>query len=91
MEYIDISGLSKENARKLILEREQYYLDFIFSIDEPNIYNILEIAGSSLGNKHTEESLAKMIGRINPAKSRTKMCLAKAGEKHPMFGRTHSV
>ena len=75
----------------MILEREQYYLDFIFSINELNTYNILEIAGSSLGYKHTEESLAKMTGRINPAESRTKICLAKAGEKHPIFGRTHSV
>jgi len=29
LEYIDISNLSKVNARKLILEREQYYLDLL--------------------------------------------------------------
>ena len=38
-----------------VLEREQYYLDRI----KPE-YNIVEKAGSTLGYKHTEESLAKM-------------------------------
>lgn len=49
LEYIDISNLSKEDARKLILEREQYYLDFLV----PQ-YNILKIAGSQLSIYHTE-------------------------------------
>jgi group I intron endonuclease len=56
LEYIDISNLSPEEARKLILLREQYFLDCIFSVDEPNTYNILKIAGSLLGFKHTDES-----------------------------------
>ncbi len=38
-----------------VIEREQYYLDLI----KPE-YNIVEKAGSTLGYKHTEESLAKM-------------------------------
>jgi O6-methylguanine-DNA--protein-cysteine methyltransferase len=38
-----------------LLEREQYYLDNL----KPD-YNIVEIAGSTLGYKHTEESLKKM-------------------------------
>jgi len=38
-----------------ILEREQYYMDLL----KPE-YNIVEIAGSTLGYKHTPESLAKM-------------------------------
>lgn len=54
------------------LEREQYYLDSL----NPG-YNILKKAGSSLGYKHTEETIAK-IG------------LALKGEKHPMFGNFHS-
>jgi len=29
LEYIDISNLTKDEARKLILLREQYYLDFL--------------------------------------------------------------
>lgn len=42
---------NKEN----VLEREQYYLDLL----KPE-YNIVERAGSTLGYKHTPESLAKM-------------------------------
>lgn len=37
-----------------VLEREQYYLDLL----KPK-YNILTTAGSSLGYKHTQETLAK--------------------------------
>lgn len=60
LEFIDISNLSLEESKNLILKREQYYLDIIFSVDEPNTYNILQVAGSLLGYKHTKESLAKM-------------------------------
>lgn len=38
-----------------VLKREQYYMDLL----KPQ-YNIVEIAGSTLGYKHTPESLAKM-------------------------------
>lgn len=38
-----------------VLEREQYYLDLL----KPR-YNIVEKAGSTLGYKHTPESLEKM-------------------------------
>jgi group I intron endonuclease len=49
LEYIDTTDLSKDKAKELILCREQYYLDML----EPEI-NILKLAGSSLGYKHTE-------------------------------------
>jgi hypothetical protein len=60
LEYIDIPNLSKEESKKLILSREQYYLDLIFlcSEDKTNTFNILPTAGSSLGYKHTEGTLA---------------------------------
>ena len=57
LEYLDIFNLSKEKAQILILEREQYYLDLIFLVNEPNIYNILMKAGSSLGYKYFPEIL----------------------------------
>jgi len=60
IEFIDITNLSKKEARKLILGHEQFYLDLIFSQDEPNTYNINPIAESRLGSKHIEDSLAKM-------------------------------
>lgn len=54
------------------LEREQYYLDSL----NPE-YNILKKAGSSLGYKHTEKTIAKMV-------------LAHKGDKHHMYGKLHS-
>lgn len=45
-------------APKECIEREQYYLDYL----NPE-YNIFKIAGSSLGHKHTEETLAKFKER----------------------------
>ena len=41
-----------------LIKREQYYLNTI----KPE-YNILRVAGSSLGYKHSEEALAKIIAR----------------------------
>jgi group I intron endonuclease len=84
LEFIDISGLSKEGSRELILSREQCYLDLIFEADKLNTYNLLKIAGSSLGYKHTEESLAKISGVNSPFFSRT-------GLDHPNYGKTHSA
>ena len=39
----------------VVIEREQYYIDLL----QPE-YNILKVAGSFFGYKHTEETLAKM-------------------------------
>lgn len=44
LEYIDITNLSVEEKRKLILIREQFFLDSL----KPG-YNLLKVAGSSLG------------------------------------------
>lgn len=44
----------------VLLERENYYLKLL----EPK-YNILKIAGSRLGAKHTEETLAKFRARVD--------------------------
>jgi hypothetical protein len=51
-----------------LLEREQYYLDLL----KPD-YNILKIAGSSLGYKHTKEVLLKMKNCIASIEARKKM------------------
>jgi hypothetical protein len=100
LEYIDISNLSKDKAKALILGQEQYYIDSLM----PE-YNILKIAGNSLGYKHSLETLIKMSGENHPMFGRTGpnlgktlstetlalMSLAKSGENHPMYGRTHST
>jgi group I intron endonuclease len=88
LEYIDITGLSKEEARKLILEREQYYLDLIFLDDEPNTYNILKEAGSSLGYIHLAETKAAISEALKGENSTN---FGKTGEEHPMYGKSHSA
>jgi group I intron endonuclease len=81
-EFINISNLSKGDARKLIIEREQFYLNLL----NPE-FNILNTAGSSLGFNHSPVTLALMseakTGKNNPM-------YGKKGENNPMFGRTHS-
>lgn len=79
LEYINISNLDKNKIKDLILEREQYYIDTL----NPE-YNILKVAGNSLGYKHLEESLIKMSGSNNPM-------FGKTGENNPFFGKTHSI
>lgn len=63
MEYIEISNLTKAEARKLILEREQQ----LFFIDTLNPkYNLLKIAGSLLGFKLSYESKLKIsLSKVN--------------------------
>lgn len=75
LEYVNISNLSLEDARKLILEREQNYLDECHA-KKVITYNILKIAGSSLGHIHIPET-------------KEKMSAVKKGKAHPLFGKTH--
>ena len=49
----------------LQLRREQHYLDILFKLPAHLRYNFNPTAGSTLGYKHTEESLAKMSGANN--------------------------
>jgi group I intron endonuclease len=87
LEYINIENLSKEKARLLILEREQYYLDSIFKETESNTYNILTTAGSSLGYSHSLEIRAKIRKALSDPLIRAKMSEAKKGENNHMFNK----
>jgi hypothetical protein len=55
LEVVNVEGLTSAEARVLLLEREQHYIDLL----EPE-YNILKIAGSNLGNKMSSETKAKI-------------------------------
>lgn len=67
------------------IQREQYYLD-LFDFD----YNILEKANSSLGYKHTSETISKMKGRKNLlGYKHTEETLAKLRENQT--NKNHSV
>lgn len=76
------------------INREQYYLDLC----EPE-YNILKIAGSSLGYKYSEESRVMMssshAGKKHSEETRAKISSSqktvnRLGEKNPMFGKARS-
>jgi group I intron endonuclease len=83
-----------------LLEREQYYLDLL----KPE-YNILKIAGSSLGFKQSEDTKAKiskslkgiyvgknsaLFGRVHSEETKALMSIKKLGDKNHNFGRTLS-
>jgi len=72
------------------INKEQYFIDLL----KPE-YNLLPKAGSSLGYKHTEESLAKMaasrLGKIHSYETRAKIGEAVMGKNHPMFGKPRAI
>jgi group I intron endonuclease len=80
--------------------REQHYLDKF----NPQ-YNILNIAGSSLGFKQSEETKLKiskalkgiytgdksaLFGRFHTEETKKIMSLSKKGENNPLYGKTHN-
>lgn len=81
-EYIEIWNLSKDEARKLILGKEQHYIDSL----SPH-YNINPTAESRLGSRHTEETKSLMrkikIGENNPMYGLTHSAESKAKMKNP--------
>jgi len=85
LEYLDVSDLSVKEARKLILEREQHFID-LFS----PTYNINPIAGSRLGAKHTAETISKMSGENNHFYGKTHTIETKASISRSLSGKTHS-
>jgi len=89
LEYIDITNLSLEEVRLLILLREQEYIDTL----KPK-FNICSTAGSRLGIKASAETKAKMkenhprgmLGRSHSAETKAKISKAMSGENSSNFG-----
>jgi group I intron endonuclease len=83
----------EEFKNRLVFGREQYYLNTLLFAQEyinkkDNIfleigYNLAPTASSTLGYRHSEESISKMTGKNNPMYGRT-------GETASFFGRKHS-
>jgi group I intron endonuclease len=75
--------------RELAVIQEQYWIDLI----KPE-YNILKFAGSSLGYKHTEESIEKMrnsaLGRKHTEEVKSFMSESRKGENNSFFGKKHT-
>ena len=57
-----------EKVKGIILSREQYYINLL----KP-LYNLLQTAGSPLGYKHTEETLAKFRNRVHTEETKKKI------------------
>jgi group I intron endonuclease len=73
--YINFSlDILEYTEKDILLEREQYYIDLI----NPQ-YNNLTIAGSSLGYKHTKDTLAKFDIRKVSDSTRTNLAKAATG------------
>lgn len=78
---------------EVLIEQEQHYFDKL----KPE-YNVLRIAGSVKGYKHTEEAKRKIScanaislkDRIIPEETRRKMSISKTGEKNSFYGKKHS-
>jgi group I intron endonuclease len=99
--YSNFSVTVLEYCNKFdLLVREQYYFDIL----SPQ-YNILKIAGSSEGFKHSEETKAKiskalkgvyigeksaLFGHLIAEETKKQMSLKKAGESNPLYGKTHN-
>lgn len=55
LEIVNVDNLNSTEARIMLLDREQYYIDLL----KPD-YNILKVAGSNLGAKMSPETRAKI-------------------------------
>ncbi len=80
----------------IIIEREQHYLDLL----KPK-YNILKIAGSRLGFKHSEVTIKKMsiknkgngnpmYGKTHTEETKLNMSIGRKSFNNPMYGKTHT-
>ena len=88
LNYIDVSNLSLDEAKTLILQSEQHYIDTL----RPK-YNILKIAGSLLGREHSLKtrrlmSIAKK-GKSFSNEHKIKLSIVKLSENNPLYGKSH--
>jgi group I intron endonuclease len=89
-EIIDINN--KEQLRKILLEREQYWLNKLNPYDNIG-YNILKTAGSNLGkivSSETKEKLRKLqLGRKRSDETRLKISNAQKSREHKPLTEEH--
>jgi len=72
--------------RSEVISRENYYINLL----KPE-YNILQVAGSSLGYKPSEETKNKIrLSLLGKSSGENNPMFGLLGEKHPRFGGTHS-
>jgi len=78
--------LIPDATRESVLALEQHVMDTL----NPE-YNILKVAGSSAGYKHSEEHNSRisetMVGHSMPESTKAKISVSMAGELNPNFGK----
>ncbi len=90
--------LNSQEARKTLLEKEQFYLDILF-LTYPSIkLNLANVAGTTLGLKHSEQFRLNRTGKLNPmyGKVFSPEFLAmqikdKNGPLNPQYGKVKSM
>jgi group I intron endonuclease len=89
--------MTTENFKNILLERENYWIDFLKSNNRDYGYNIRKEASSNLGMKLTEEQIQKVSGKNNhnfgkPMLEETKQKLREInyGENSPHYGEKQS-
>lgn len=98
---LEICGDTNAVSKESYLKREQFYIDWAFQIYVDKVYNILTVAGSSLGYQHNAESLAimseikskeknPMYGKPKSAEFMYHATKNRDGANNPMFGKTKS-
>ena len=90
-------GLLKQVSKKFILEREQYYLDILFTKYLDRKLNLSPTAGTTLGFKHTSIFKLNRKGSLNPMFGKTfsseffsMQTRDRKGKNNPMFGTVKS-
>jgi group I intron endonuclease len=72
-------------------EREQFYLDWLFSLASEFRYNFCPDAGTKLGTQQTEETKQKiseaLTGRTISEETKAKMSESHKNTPHPFTGR----
>ena len=98
-----IEILPEDSSREYVLEREQFYIDQTNCLDSHIGYNIAPKAGSRLGSKHSEETIAYIKNRMNDPEVRAKISkgrrenppvLSDEGRKHikeALIGNQHGL
>jgi hypothetical protein len=86
-------GSLQQVSKKFILEREQYYLNILFTKFLDRKLNISPTAGTTLGLKHSAKFKLNRKGKLNPMSSKifsSEFVLMKTkdkkGKNNPMFG-----
>lgn len=82
IEYVEIID-DREKLKEILLNREQFYLDEYKSYDNKIGYNLLAVAGSRLGSKHSEKTLLKLkeYQSTRPKETSIKSGLTQRGKK----------